>query len=734
MKNKFNSTFQWFCVAACVLLMLAACKLPDNSDNTPPPQKWAVTVQYDEDCGTASAAPNPAEKGTKITLTAEPKSNYKFKAWKLVSGDVVIYSINTNPATFTMPGNDVTIMAEFEILADIMLDEVIYGFEQPAKKNIRVIDLGIDSQTVQNIELGASNESPFVFDEQDLNSKITVKNVQNFLVQPKAGLKAGTYTDTVIITHGNGKTAVFTMGITVKQKPVTISGLTAKDKEYDGDTGVTLTGIAKMSGIIEGDDVELNPGEASFEDKNVGEGKAVILSGFTLSGADAGNYTLPQQSGIKADILPKPILISIIRPSRTLVPFDTAVDIDLLVNWQIAGETVLLSVGTNSYGLSGSVNVDDRGGMLTIVYDGTPVEQATTVSVALDIDGNYTPYSGLAVINVSIRDGLAPDRWIPITNANLEGFQVYVNTADGLSRHYKLIEDITLNTPPEDGTNWTAIGSFGENYRPFTGSFDGSGKVINNLTNGQGMFANIGTGGVVKNTALVGGSISGTNNVGGLAGLNSGTIQNCYTTTNVIGLSYVGGLVGSNNSRGTIQNCYTTGNIISSYGDAGGVVGWNMGTVKNCFATGMISGGWSCVGGVAGSVDDGDGKELRNCVALNLMVTSSYDGSYDPKINRVVGSPPNAFYNSISNNYARSDMNVKYNWNGSAGDNKTIVSDRTSADGLSITSTQYNTASWWTTAGNWSGGAWDFTNIWQMNTNNLPKLKDAGGEQGHRLQ
>jgi hypothetical protein len=701
---------------ACIFLTVC------NSGNSPSPQKWAITVQCEEDCGTAIANPNPAEKGKTITITAEPKNSYKFKAWKLVSGDVVL--LNTNPTTFTMPGNDVTIMAEFEILTDITLDEVTYGYEQPAKKNVLVTDLGIDTQTVKNIELGGDDESPFVLDEKDLKNQIIAGNVSDFWVQPKAGLKAGTYTDTVIVSHGNDKTAVFYMGITVNPKPVVISGLEAKDKEYDGTTGVTFTGTAIMNGIINGDDVKLDAVEAAFEDKDVGTGKAVFFSGYTLSGADADNYSLPQQSEIKADILPKPISIGIEQPSRTLVPFDAEDNIYMAVYGLIADETVSISVGTNNYGLSGSVNIG-KNGTLTIVYDGTQVDQTASVTVPLEVGGNYTLYN-LTTIRVSIRDGLAPDRWIPITNANLENFQVYVNAAKGLNRHYKLIEDITLSTPPEGGTNWTAIGT---NAVHFTGSFDGGGFTINNLTCREGMFGIIGTGGVVKNTALVGGSITGTLYAGGLAAENIGLIENCYTTASVSGMVFVGGLVGWN--LGTVQKCYTTGDV-NGESSIGGVVGWNNGTLLYCYAIGRISGlnefgGDNEVGGVAGFDDNGD--KIRNCVALNLIVTARNNADY---VNRVIGR----YYdlNKVSNNYARSDMDVMYNWNGNTGDNKTIVSDHASADGQSITSTQYNAASWWTNAGNWSGGAWDFTNTWQMNANNLPKLRNVGGSQEHTLQ
>jgi hypothetical protein len=41
---------------------------------------------------------------------------------------------------------------------------------------------------------------------------------------------------------------------------------------------------------------------ATFADKNQGTGKTVTVSGYTLSGTDAGNYTLVQQTGLSATI------------------------------------------------------------------------------------------------------------------------------------------------------------------------------------------------------------------------------------------------------------------------------------------------------------------------------------------------------------------------------------------------------------------------------------------------
>ena len=44
--------------------------------------------------------------------------------------------------------------------------------------------------------------------------------------------------------------------------------------------------------MVGGDTVSLAGGTATFDNKNVGTGKTVTLTGATLTGADAGNYTL----------------------------------------------------------------------------------------------------------------------------------------------------------------------------------------------------------------------------------------------------------------------------------------------------------------------------------------------------------------------------------------------------------------------------------------------------------
>ena len=73
-----------------------------------------------------------------------------------------------------------------------------------------------------------------------------------------------------------------------------VGGLGAIDKVYDGTATATLDlGGASFGDMIVGDDLSVGSATASFSDKNAGSGKTVTVSGITLAGDDAGNYTLP---------------------------------------------------------------------------------------------------------------------------------------------------------------------------------------------------------------------------------------------------------------------------------------------------------------------------------------------------------------------------------------------------------------------------------------------------------
>ena len=312
--------------------------------------------------------------------------------------------------------------------------------------------------------------------------------------------------------------------------------------------------------------------------------------------------------------------------------------------------------------------------------------------------------------------------------------------------------------------NWAPIGSTGD---PFTGTYDGGGYAISGLTINQsgndyhGLFAVIGTYGVVKNLGIVSctitgsdfvggvagyndkgiiencyvtGSVTGSSNVGGVAGANTtgtilncysaatvtgvynvggvagyndSTVQRCYATGNISGNTYVGGVVGS--SKGTVQNCYSTGNVTATGSLSGGVVGESEGgTLQNCYATGNVTGG-DIVGGIAGR-----SLTLLNCVALNSSVTKT-DNNLGINIGRVAGLNP---IGTITNSYGRSSMTLT-----ASGETVTAASNANDIHGADILAENTLTQTWWTAAAWNSASPWAWNTVWNnANGSRLPTL------------
>ncbi len=86
-------------------------------------------------------------------------------------------------------------------------------------------------------------------------------------------------------------------------------------RQYNGNDLASFTGGQTIAAGLNSDDVHLastGTAIARYNNKNVGENKPVTftLSGYTLSGADAGNYVAAGPSGLTADITPAPITLS----------------------------------------------------------------------------------------------------------------------------------------------------------------------------------------------------------------------------------------------------------------------------------------------------------------------------------------------------------------------------------------------------------------------------------------
>lgn len=108
----------------------------------------------------------------------------------------------------------------------------------------------------------------------------------------------------------------------ITQKPLTITGITANNKVYDGNNSATLSGTAALDGVITADLANVTLGGtpiATFDDELVGMNKPVTVTGYSISGSASGNYSLSQPMGLTANITSAalPVITSPLTASST---------------------------------------------------------------------------------------------------------------------------------------------------------------------------------------------------------------------------------------------------------------------------------------------------------------------------------------------------------------------------------------------------------------------------------
>lgn len=224
-----------------------------------------------------------------------------------------------------------------------------------------------------------------------------------------------------------------------------------------------------------------------------------------------------------------------------------------------------------------------------------------------------------------------------------------------------IVCDIVLEADIDlSGTSWTPIGQgmrsgsgLAEGGKSFSGTFDGNGKTVSNLTfsgayGDDNAFGLIGVlnGGVVKDLTLANVSVNVTDGecVGAVAGLMingatvsgvtvesgsvtavrgnggivgrmtvSGTIENCnnhasITATSVtsgnvggiVGAAYYTGIYADESQAMHITDCTNTGTVTAACMGAGGIVGLSSAYVSGCTNSGTVAGNGASIGGIVG--------------------------------------------------------------------------------------------------------------------------------------
>lgn len=195
--------------------------------------------------------------------------------------------------------------------------------------------------------------------------------------------------------------------------------------------------------------------------------------------------------------------------------------------------------------------------------------------------------------NVFAVEGSVPETSAPTVPvrteyiSDLEGFMKFaeecrINSASrGLN--VELNADISLN-----GKEFYGIPIF-------CGTFNGNGHTISGLNisdsaSEAGLFRHVERGAVIKNL-IVSGNVSPSgsgNNVGGIVGINKGTINSCEFKGVVSAKDSVGGIAGKNEESGVISSCRSSA-VISAESTAGGICGNNLGILIDCANSGNVN-------------------------------------------------------------------------------------------------------------------------------------------------
>jgi len=131
------------------------------------------------------------------------------------------------------------------------------------------------------------------FNLYDNSSLITdsTPNAGSYSITPSGGTVNSGY----LISYNSGT-------LTVNAKSLTVSGITASNKTYDGNTLATIdVASASYTGLVDDDSFAV-AASGVFNNKNVGTDKTVALTS-TYSGDDIANYSITNQSSTSANIV-----------------------------------------------------------------------------------------------------------------------------------------------------------------------------------------------------------------------------------------------------------------------------------------------------------------------------------------------------------------------------------------------------------------------------------------------
>jgi hypothetical protein len=501
---------------------------------------WTLTGSYDNLCGgieqrlsftikqTNNASPRNSSFRIKFpagfelnsaSLVAKPNS----KNWTIsVSGNSVCLNAQDNSNTHALANND-ELVFEVNVKPTNLLGEyILSGFglgdfttcptsgqaitpvagSSPSVLKVTKLSAEIIGQpSDQNVTYGAdalfevfANNATFY--QWQINTGNGFSDISGetgsslTIANPIVSMTGYQYRVSVTNNTGCGTITSNAVSLTVNQLTIT-GNFTADNKVYDGNTDAVVLSRT-LNGVVTGDDVSLVGGTASFADKNVDDDITVTLTGATLSGDQAANYSLTSMATTLANITAKPITGNFTADNKVYDGNTDAVVLSRMLNDVVTGDDVSLTGGTASFAdknvdddilvtLTGATLSGDQAGNYSLTGIGTTLANIT----AKPITGNFTAdskvYNGntdAVVLTRTLNSVVAGD------NVSLVGGTASFadkNVADDI---IVTLTGATLAGDQAGNYSLTGVGTTLANItaKPITGSFTADNKVYDGNT------------------------------------------------------------------------------------------------------------------------------------------------------------------------------------------------------------------------------------------------------------
>ena len=401
--------------------------------------------------------------------------------------------------------------------------------------------------------------------------------------------------------------------------------------------GNTVYVSVAFSEIVTTSDAELttNWGTLSY---NTGSGSNVLTFKGTIQSGASGTLEITSTSGTIKDLANNNFSGSLIQSLGTTLDPSYAYSITYNLD-----EGSVATANPTSYTYETADITLNNPTKTTYYFDGWTGSNGntkqTTVTIATHSHGNKSYTANWT--QVWAGGGSQGDPYTISTTQGLDLLAQYVNSGNNCSGlYFQLGGNITYthttdwdNSASEEN-NYTAIG---DNNHSFQGTFDGNNYTISGIriykdTYSHGLFGWVASYGTVKHINLSNARITGSDNVGGIAGrLNdNASIEDCTVAANVCIHTMVtstyhhGGVIGYITS-GVVLRCISSAALTVADGVTnckkfGGIAGLNYGTITDCIADGAVVPDVKGRGAIVGYNNNGPltRNYYRNCTVAGV--------------------------------------------------------------------------------------------------------------------